>query len=291
MSITTMFDCAYTNYGLAQEIRIYGGPVKVTKGFKMNPEAFKRMWKVVEYIDQDGKIRKAKFETEYYNVRQDRMNKNRSYRRSMQKYFGYALSTPWKYFVTFTFDRRLCDRYNYKECYRFLNRWVKWYRKRVDRTWEMLIVMEHHKDQAIHFHALVDCKKPPMTHDDGISNLLCEFALGRSDVKRITETPLKVANYVSKYMVKSRDALNVRRYHRFGDLKQSVTIRTTYDKVEDYVQELLTGGYDVYTKRLDNSVIIKAYTNYDLNFHRLTNTPYYLWQDYEPEYEQLELAL
>lgn len=289
MSTTTMFDCAYTNYGLAQEIRIYKGPVKVTKGFKMNPDTFKRMWKVVEYIDHEGKIKKAKFETEYYNVRQDRMNKNRSYRRSMQKYFGYALSTSWKYFVTFTFDRRLCDRYNYKECYSFLNRWVKWYRKRVDRSWQMLVVMEYHRDQAIHFHALVDCKKPPMTHDDGLSNLLCEFALGRSDVQPITETPLKVANYVSKYMVKSREA-NVRRYHRFGDLKQAVTIRTMYDKVEDYVRELLTGDYDIYTKRLDNSVIIKAYTNYDLNFHRLTNVPDYLWQDYEPEYEQLEIA-
>lgn len=289
--MVTTHNCTYTNYGTVQELRIYEGPVQVRKGFRMKPESFKRMWKVVEYIDHlDGnKVKKVKLPTEHYDPYKDRLNQKRSYRRSMQMYFSYAFSNPWRYFITFTFNRNRVNRYDYKECYKAFNNWVKWYRKRIDPTLELLVVMEYHKDGAVHFHALANCEKAIETYDDGLSNQMFAFYRGRTDVKAITATPQKVVNYISKYMVKSKDK-NARRYHIFGKFRKAITIQTEFDYVESYARELLTGGYDVYIKRLDNSVVIKAYTNYDLEFHRLTNVPEYVWKDYKPKYEQLSLA-
>ena len=264
MDRTFYYDTIYRNYHNVQELVIKPTGFLVNRHPRiLDPSKLKPMWEIFEWTDEEtGEKHRVKLPTEYYDETRDEANKQRSYRRSMEAYFGYAYSNTWTHFITFTFSKYCVDRYNSKECYRQLHNWVKNYRKKYDSTLQLLVVMEPHKDEAVHFHALVYAENLE-TYDNGFTETLTTFGLGYTDVQEITgtrEDRVRVANYVSKYMAKSQYRLNTRRYHVFGKLRKAVKTVTRYRYVKSYIAELLNTEY-CYHKRLKDGTVIMKFTS------------------------------
>lgn len=85
-------------------------------------------------------------------------NMSRSADQSLDRFYGYALSNEWDYFITLTTDKMKVDRYDddavkalWRECRRTLQRF--------DENVRILIVPERHKDGALHFHGLVGTER------------------------------------------------------------------------------------------------------------------------------------
>lgn len=77
-----------------------------------------------------------------------------SMKRTKKKVYDYAKCNEWDYFVTFTFDKKKVDRYDYEECSKKLSKWFN-NLKRSSPALSYLVVPEQHKDGAWHFHGLV----------------------------------------------------------------------------------------------------------------------------------------
>lgn len=78
----------------------------------------------------------------------------RSRRRAAAKVRDYALSTEFKYFVTFTLDKEQVDRYDYQEIVRRMRTALDNAVRRKGLAY--VLVPELHKDGAIHFHGFVN---------------------------------------------------------------------------------------------------------------------------------------
>lgn len=81
-------------------------------------------------------------------------NEQRSFNRSKQKVFEYARCVPWEWFVTFTFAPDTIDRYDFSACSSVIRKWLNNQRRNAPEL-KYLIVPEHHKDGAYHFHGLL----------------------------------------------------------------------------------------------------------------------------------------
>lgn len=77
----------------------------------------------------------------------------RAKRRAKTAVRDYALNTPMRYFLTLTFAPDKVDRYDVRVTVRRFGQWMSNQVKR--RGIAYVAVAEHHKDGAIHFHALV----------------------------------------------------------------------------------------------------------------------------------------
>lgn len=76
----------------------------------------------------------------------------RSVRRARKAVKDLARSNDWAYFVTLTLDQERCDRYDPVEVLRHLRHWLGNNVRRKGLAY--VLVPEHHKDGAIHFHGL-----------------------------------------------------------------------------------------------------------------------------------------
>ena len=87
---------------------------------------------------------------------------NRSRRRSVDTFLGYALCNKWHYFITLTFDSKVIDRKN-KACIQYA--WQK-FRQKMQYYFpdvRILLVTEEHKtDGCLHLHGLIgNCDLSP----------------------------------------------------------------------------------------------------------------------------------
>lgn len=126
-------------------------------------------------------------------------------------------------FCTFTLDAQKIDRYDYKTIYKKLRIWLD---NRVRRDGlKYVLVAEHHKDGAIHFHALcnsaalhiVDSK----VKDSGGHNIynLPAWKYGFSTaIKCYGQSRAGVCSYITKYITKSDEKIGGRWYYHGGDL-------------------------------------------------------------------------
>lgn len=76
----------------------------------------------------------------------------RSVRRARKAVRDLARSNDWAYFVTLTLDQERCNRYDPDEVLRHLRHWLGNNVRRKGLAY--VLVPEHHKDGAIHFHGL-----------------------------------------------------------------------------------------------------------------------------------------
>lgn len=76
----------------------------------------------------------------------------RSVRRARKAVKDLARSNQWAYFVTLTLDKERCNRYDSAEVLRHLRHWLGNNVRRKGLAY--VLVPEHHKDGAIHFHGL-----------------------------------------------------------------------------------------------------------------------------------------
>lgn len=81
-------------------------------------------------------------------------NRARAVRRARNKVRDYALSNDFRWFVTLTIDKTQLDRYDASAIFRAVSTWLDNCTRRKDMTY--LLVPEHHRDGAVHFHGLIN---------------------------------------------------------------------------------------------------------------------------------------
>jgi hypothetical protein len=110
-------------------------------------------------------------------------------------------------FTTFTFDKKKVDRYSITECKKKMGKWLKNQRE-IHGKFKYIIVPEHHKDGAIHFHALFKnyrgklIKGNTKTKTNRTIYNISSYQLGYSTAIPIDSNIEKVGNYVKKYITK-----------------------------------------------------------------------------------------
>lgn len=86
------------------------------------------------------------------------VNVQRAARRSRKTLRDLARSNDWKFFVTLTLDQEKVDRYDFDAVWKHLRHWLGNNVRRHGLTY--ILVPEHHKDGAIHFHGLFNDALP-----------------------------------------------------------------------------------------------------------------------------------
>lgn len=136
-----------------------------------------------------------------------------SYCRSRSMVLQYALCNHWDYFITITVSPEKFDRWDLNEIYRSLSQWFRDFRKLYGGV-RYVLVPEHHKDGAWHFHGLIaDIPSeflspfvrgihPDKLVDAGYLNfgLLAEH-IGYVSLGKLRD-PVGAAFYVVKYITK-----------------------------------------------------------------------------------------
>lgn len=137
-------------------------------------------------------------------------NIERSLRRTIKTIKDYVHMNDFEWFATFTFAS---DRHNDKRIRTRLSNWFRNQRKR-NGKFRYIVVLERHKDGALHFHALIGDyggklpfainphtgNKIPDGRGDYVRNF-GEYTLGINTAKKIQNT-LRASMYLQKYITK-----------------------------------------------------------------------------------------
>ena len=163
----------------------------------------------VEYEEKDG-IQYNKETGEQRTEESIKHSMYNSLNRTKQKIYDYALANDWSngYFLTITFNQKFVDRYNYAECYKRINTFLK-ILKRNNPDLKYLFVPEQHKDGAWHFHGLIVNCDNLILIDSGktskgkkIYNIDSKtYKYGFTTATKIEDTN-KVSAYITKYITK-----------------------------------------------------------------------------------------
>ena len=148
---------------------------------------------------------------------------DRSMRRARSKLRDIARSTDFEWFITFTLDRAKIDRYDTAEIVRKLNIWLD---NRVRRNGlSYVLVPEHHKDGAIHFHGLINDALSGYMVDSGHCDLdghriynLASWGYGFSTAIQLYGDYRRAVGYVCKYIGKQAEKIGGRWYYSGGKL-------------------------------------------------------------------------
>lgn len=152
-------------------------------------------------------------------------NRRRAQRRARVAVKDLGLCNPWKYFVTLTLDRRKVDRYDAAAVVRHLNRWLDNQVRRHGLAY--VLVPEHHKDGAIHFHGFFNdaISGVDSGHRDAgghtIYNLPA-WSWGFSTAIELYGERRAAVGYVCKYVTKQQDRIGGRWYYSGGALRRPV---------------------------------------------------------------------
>ena len=130
-----------------------------------------------------------------------------SINRTKNKIYEYAKSNDWEWFLTFTFDKNVVDRYDYKAVSRKMIFWLNNVKKLHCPDMKYIIVPEFHKDGAVHFHGLLsNCDgldfidSGHMVDGEVIYNV-SSYGLGFTTATKVRDS-LKVSGYICKYITK-----------------------------------------------------------------------------------------
>lgn len=168
--------------------------------------------------------------------------------RSIQKFFNYAISNEWKYFITLTFSPKHVNRYDDMEVISKWSVFQTWLKKKNPNV-KALIVPEYHEsenelgERALYFHGfLSDCPnvrlEPAVNVKTGeylYSNVdkipllhLIDWKYGFSTVAVIPvdNNNRRIANYMTKYMFKNADRVGYGKklYYHTKNLNMSESI-------------------------------------------------------------------
>lgn len=146
----------------------------------------------------------------------------RSQRRARSMLRDYALAnTDFRYFVTLTLSPKAIDRYDINAIMRTVNGWLD---NRVRRKGlKYILVPEHHKDGAIHFHGLVnDALRLVDSGFKGEHTVfnIPEWRYGYTTAIELYGEREKAVGYVCKYIGKQTEKIGGRWYYSGGQLKK-----------------------------------------------------------------------
>ena len=161
-------------------------------------------------------------ESEGQEARQ-RASRARAQRRARVAVRDLGLCNDWAYFVTLTLDPQRINRYDPAEVVRHLNHWLD---NRVRRDGlAYVLVPEHHKDGAIHFHGFFNDALPVVDsghHDQGghaVYNLPA-WGWGFSTAIALYGERAAAVGYCCKYVAKQQEKIGGRWYYSGGKLRR-----------------------------------------------------------------------
>lgn len=154
-------------------------------------------------------IRSHLIKTGQRQKREDWTPDDRSVRRSHQLVSDYVICNRFDLFCTFTFDpKKFKDRYDFVKCSLSMQKWLHSQRSNHSPELKYLVIPEHHKSGAIHFHALLTHFNGVLSdsghiwHEKPVYNI-SGWKYGFSTCQKIPlEDVAKVSKYVRKYITK-----------------------------------------------------------------------------------------
>lgn len=152
-----------------------------------------------------------------------RASRERAQRRARIAVRDLGLSNDWAYFVTLTLDAQRIDRYDPVEVVKHLNHWLD---NRVRRDGlAYVLVPEHHKDGAIHFHGFFNDALPVVDsghHDQGGHTVynLPAWGWGFSTAIALYGELAAAVGYCCKYVAKQQEKIGGRWYYSGGKLQR-----------------------------------------------------------------------
>lgn len=163
--------------------------------------------------EQDKKISPTKVREPFSNYivsNMDRMEINQveSIARSKRMIAMYSRCVKWQWFLTLTFAPENADRYNFGECSRKVQNWLRYIRKTKAPDLKFLLVFEPHEDGAWHIHGLFSDTGALDFRDSGKKrNMMPVYNLynwryGFSTCTQVRDT-YRISAYIIKYITKS----------------------------------------------------------------------------------------
>lgn len=213
----------------------------------------KPIFKIDEYmerVDPPEPVSKPKDMSN--EVRTDNM------KRAKEKIFDIAMCNDFDYFVTWTLDPGLIDRYDPKEVSRKLKKFLDNRVQRNDARY--LVIPEHHKDGAIHMHGLLSGNFEMI--DSGhkteagqtIFNMP-QWTLGYSTAIALDDQKERVSRYITKYVTKEFRKIFGSFYYAGGHglvrKPKTKVYDLDYDSVE--MQEYRPEGVNIWFKYASGS--------------------------------------
>lgn len=156
---------------------------------------------------------------EQYNFKNQGINDNKldnNLIRARSKILELALCNEFKYFITFTIDRKKYNRYNLKNYLINLAKFIKAYNRKYNIKIEYVFIPEMHSDNAWHVHGLIKgIKEEHLKNFDDIKNVplrlknkeyynfdLYKKKFGFCSLGKIRDNE-RCAIYMTKYITKS----------------------------------------------------------------------------------------
>lgn len=145
-----------------------------------------------------------------------------------------ALMNDFEYMFTWTLNGDLVDRFNPEEVYKKVRAFLSNATQR--KGFKYVLIPEHHKNKAIHFHGLCilgEVKIEPALTSSGEQRVtnsgrpvfnMKDWTLGFSTVVPLDEKYLCAVNYVSKYITKADEKIFGKYYLSSRDLEKKPTI-------------------------------------------------------------------
>lgn len=156
----------------------------------------------------------------------------RARRRAAAAVRDLVLSNEFSYFVTLTLDQTKIERYDMKEITRKLNVWLDNCVRRYGLVY--VLVPEHHKDGAVHFHGFFNDALPVVDsgHADGRGHSvfnLPRWTFGFSTAIKLYGEYASACAYVCKYVRKQTEKIGGRWFYSGGKLKKPTITFPTFD--------------------------------------------------------------
>lgn len=196
----------------------------------------------------------AENETAQADADAEELKKLSSRRKARTRLRDICRSTSFKWFVTLTLDASRIDRYDMDAVIRRMNVWLD---NRVRRNGlAYVLVPEHHKDGAIHFHgffndALDGTMVPSGVVQDGREVFNCSaWSFGFSNVMELVGDYASAVGYVCKYIGKESEKVGGRWYYSGGALGRPRLERFTCEYSPD------TEGYHMTISALGARCVI-----------------------------------
>ena len=145
-----------------------------------------------------------------------------SFNRTKNKIYSYARDNIWEWFLTFTFDPKLVDSFNYDEVVKCMSDFLRYMGDHSSCRTKYLIVPERHKSGRYHLHgvfsnmdmSLWKMKYSGHTTKGGLPIYnIAGFPYGFTTATQV-QSSVRVSHYISKYITKDmfKGIKNKKRY-------------------------------------------------------------------------------
>lgn len=257
---TQLVNCKKVLYGNGNvEYRFYNRPIKIGIEKEIDKPC---------YIEFDG----VQFNTDSGEIRSEKSINHSiksSLSRTINTIYELASSNTWDWFLTFTFDSKKVDRYNYDECLSKLCKFFNNFKTKKCDELKYICVPEYHKDGAIHFHGLLSGVPDVFFVDSGVieNGLIVynfiPYKLGFSTATRVSDT-FRVSTYITKYITKDLVVNTSRKRYICSKNLNRAVVESEYIPPDELVRiktELITQGNYFKELKIDNINQIITYVH------------------------------